>query len=449
MKVLVLAPGSADAAAIVRDLSLCGVDAFPQGWSESVRSAFPSEIERAVFVLPMLGVVDIGEQVEQVRELLGRSTPLLVACQQLTASDRRTILKCGASEIVSPRGWHPAEIAERVLAQLIVDGAVCPIRFGDLWGGTVTMQALYKQIDVVAPLAETVLILGETGTGKERVAHEIHRRSRRPGELMAVNSAEFSTELLGSELFGHERGAFSSADKKREGLLVAAGEGTFFLDEIGDLARDAQAKLLRVVEERKVRPVGGNRWEPVRARLILATRRNLEDSSDDEFRRDLYERLRGFTLKVPPLRERLADLPLLVRRFVDEYNREYGGDRKVPVQALDALFRYSWPGNVRELRLAIRQAAAYAAGAEAPISALHLLDAAHRRNGHLGAENGVKFDPTTETWRQVHDRIRTRYFRAVLKETGGNKDAAAQRAGVSRSQFYEILRGLEHNPDTE
>ena len=136
------------------------------------------------------------------------------------------------------------------------------------------------------------------------------------------------------------------------------------------LAQTAQAKLLRVLEERKVRPVGGNRFEPVRARIILATRRNLEDASDEQFRRDLFERLRGFTLVVPPLRERRSDLPLLVRRFVDEYNREYPGDRKIPPQALDALFRYSWPGNVRELRLAVRQAAAYAPGSEGSISAL-------------------------------------------------------------------------------
>jgi two-component system response regulator HydG len=445
MRVLVLGSGSVDLPAVARDLSVCGIDASWLAWSEGTPFALPPGIDRTVLILPTPGVIDIGEQVEQARETLGTAIPLLVVCQQLTAADRRTILKCGASEIVAPRGWHAGETAERILAELIADGAVHPVRCGDLWGGTAAMQVLYHQIDVVAPLAETVLILGETGTGKERVAHEIHNRSRRPGELMAVNSAEFTPELLGSELFGHERGAFSSADRKREGLLVTAGEGTFFLDEIGDLAPSAQAKLLRVLEERKVRPVGGNRWEPVRARLILATRRNLEDVADGEFRRDLYERLRGFTLRLPPLRERRADLPLLVGRFVDEYNREYGGDRKIPPQTLDSLFRHTWPGNVRELRLAVRQAAAYASGPEGSVSALHLLDAAQRRNGHDEGHK-IPFDPVSDTWRQVHDRTRSHYFRAVLNETGGNKDAAAQRAGVSRSQFYEILRGLDDDP---
>ncbi len=274
------------------------------------------------------------------------------------------------------------------------------------------------------------------------MAQEIHRRSRRPGDLMAVNSAEFTAELLASELFGHERGAFSGAERQRTGLLVAAGEGTFFLDEIGDLTPAAQAKLLRVLEERKVRPVGGNRWEPMRARLVLATRRDLETASEDQFRRDLYERLRGFTLRLPSLRERRADLPLLVQSFLDEYNREYPGTRKVPIGVLDSLFRYTWPGNVRELRLAVRQAAAYASGSDGMISALHLLEATQRQAPQVEPEHSVRFDPARETWRQVNDRVRARYFRAVLAETDGNKEMAAERAGISRSQLYEILKNL-------
>jgi len=259
---------------------------------------------------------------------------------------------------------------------------------------------------------------------------------------MAVNSAEFTAELLGSELFGHERGAFSGAEKQRTGLLVAAGEGTFFLDEIGDLTPAAQAKLLRVIEERKVRPVGGNRWEPVRARLILATRRDLEGAAEEQFRRDLYERLRGFMVRLPPLRERRADLPLLVQRFLDEYNQEYLGARKVPAGVLDSLFRHTWPGNVRELRLAVRQAAAYATGPDGQISALHLLEPAQRQAPQIEPEHSVRFDPTRETWRQASDRMRARYFRAVLAETDGNKEMAAERAGISRSQLYEILKNL-------
>lgn len=443
MRVLVLASDAVDGAAVARELSRGGPDSSFLAVPDRGPLSLPAGVEKVVLVHGKVGVVDLGEQVELVRELLDAQIPLLVCCQQLTPSDHRVILKCGASSIVAPRGWTAAEVAERVLAEYILAGEVRPNRCGDIWGGTPVMQSLYTQIETVAPLSETVLILGETGTGKERIAQELHARSGRPGELFAVNSAEFTQELLGSELFGHERGAFSGADKRREGLLVTAGTGTFFLDEIGDLAPAAQAKLLRVLEERKVRPVGGNRFEPVRARIILATRRNLEDASDEHFRRDLFERLRGFMLTLPPLRERRADIPLLVRRFVDEYNREYPGDRKIPPQAVDALFRHTWPGNVRELRLAVRQAAAYAPGPEGAISTLHLLGASQRRSTYEGRNgHNIPFDPSSDTWKHVHDRARARYIRAVLQETGGNKDAAAHRSGLSRSQFYEILKGL-------
>jgi two-component system response regulator HydG len=440
MRALVLAPKSADAALIVRELSACGVDASASVWPSSVQVR--EGTDRVIAVLSGTSVLDLGEEVARIHEELSVQVPLVVCCQQLTPADRQRIMKCGASAIVAPRTWDGPSVAERVLGELIAAGGVKAQRSGDLWGGTAAMQELYRRIETLAPLAETVLILGETGTGKERVAHELHLHSRRPGKLFAVNSAEFTAELLSSELFGHEKGAFSGADRKRDGLLVAAGDGTFFLDEIGDLAPAAQAKLLRVVEDRQVRPVGSNRFEPVRARLIFATRRNLEDAADDEFRRDLYERLRGFTLRVPPLRERRADLPLLVKRFVDEYNVKYGRECTVPEQILDSLFRHSWPGNVRELRSAVFEAAAYAPNPRGPISAVHLLDATQRRTSLNDDGHSVPFDPTSDTWRQVHDRARVKYFRAVLAQCGGNKDAAMNRTGLSRSQFYEILKSL-------
>lgn len=440
MKILVTASAPFDLAGMVQELVRCGLDPEVLPLCAGVPLRLPKEIDRAVLVLPGREVIEIGEEVSHLREALGPGIQLLVCCPQLTPIDRRAVHECGASALVAPRSWDGKAVAERVLGDLILAGDVTPFRCGDLWGGTAVLQDLYRQIETVAPLHETVLILGETGTGKERVAQEIHRRSGRPGDLIAVNSAEFTAELLASELFGHERGAFSGAERQRTGLLVAAGEGTFFLDEIGDLTPAAQAKLLRVLEERKVRPVGGNRWEPVRARLVLATRRDLEAASEEQFRRDLYERLRGFTLRLPPLRERRADLPLLLQSFLDEYNREYPGARKVPAGVLDSLFRYTWPGNVRELRLAVRQAAAYAS--DGTISALHLLEAVQRQFPQAEPEHSVRFDPAQETWRQVSDRVRARYFRAVLAETDGNKERAAERAGISRSQLYEILKNL-------
>jgi two-component system, NtrC family, response regulator HydG len=444
MRALVLAPTSADGNLVVRELAACGVEASFFVWSGgSATIHFPDGTDRVIAILPGVSVLDLGEHVAQIREDLRVQLPILVCCQQLTPADRQRIIKCGASAIVAPKAWDAASVAERVLGELIASGDVKQRRSGEIWGGTAAMQELYRKIETLAPLAETVLILGETGTGKERVAQELHLRSRRPGKLFAVNCAEFTAELLSSELFGHERGAFSGADRKREGLLVAAGEGTFFLDEIGDLAPAAQAKLLRVVEERQVRPVGANHFEPVRARLILATRRNLEEAADEQFRRDLYERLRGFTLRVPALRERRADLPLLVKCFVDEYNAKYSRECTVPEQVLDSLFRHSWPGNVRELRAAVFEAATYAPNAKGPISAVHLLDAVQRRTTFGENSHSVSFDPSNDTWRQVHDRARAKYFRAVLAECGGNKDVAMHRTGLGRSQFYEILKTLD------
>jgi DNA-binding NtrC family response regulator len=175
----------------------------------------------------------------------------------------------------------------------------------------------------------------------------------------------------------------------------------------------------------------------------LATHRDLEGASvSGSFRQDLYERIRAFTLHLPPLRERRADLPLLSQHFVEEYNRERSGSRTIPEGALDPLFRYHWPGNIRELRQTVRRAAAFADSEAGPISVLTLLDAVQRHRASPSPA-GIPFDPTTDTWKSVQDRARSLYFRSLLTETGGNKELAAKRAGVSRSQLYEILGKIE------
>lgn len=447
MKILLLTPAPFAAAALARELS-------PLGWevgSLALEADEPHDptpaCDIALLVVPRPSMIEVGERVSIAREVLGPTPSLFVCCPQLTPRDHRTVLRCGGSSIVTPRSWDAGPVAERVLGELLTSGQVSPRHCGELWGGTLPMRQLYEQIETLAPLDETVLIVGETGTGKERVAHEIHRLSKRPGALLAVNSAEFAPELLASELFGHARGAFSGAVERRRGLMVAAGEGTFFLDEIGDLAPAAQAKLLRVLEERKVRPVGSNDWEPLRCRLVLATRRDLEDVGEERFRRDLYERLRGFSLRLPPLRERRADIPLLVDRFVAEYNEEYPGDRTIPAGVIDPLFRHTWPGNVRELRLAVRLAAAYAPGPSGAISARHLLEAPNRSDSH-GPAHVVRFDPAADSWRQVQGKLRISYFRALLAGANGNKELAAERAGLSRSQLYEILKHLGDDAGT-
>ncbi|HKX31284.1 MAG TPA: sigma-54 dependent transcriptional regulator [Blastocatellia bacterium] len=403
---------------------------------------FPATIKKAVLIMQEQGVVTVGDRTALVQSLVPPRTSLLLCAPHIAAADRQTLLDCGAHEIVTPRSWAPAHVAERILAELILENLMQPVSCGLLQGATPKMHELYRQLRRLAPLAEPILILGETGTGKELVAKEIHTLSGRGEPFLPVNCPEISPELLSSELFGHEKGAFTGAIQTRKGLIAAAGEGTIFLDEIGDLDPAAQAKLLRVIEDRKVRPIGATRLEPVQARMVFATNRNLEeDCAEGKFRKDLYERLRGFTLELPPLRERRADLPMLFRYFVDGYNQDYDQKLKIPSNALNCLFGHEWPGNVRELRLMARSAAAHA-DASGYISTTRLQESMRTR-GAARPQHVISFDPVNDTWRDVLDRTQVAYFRAVLSAAGGNKEAAAKLAGLSRSQFYEKLKEKE------
>jgi transcriptional regulator with GAF, ATPase, and Fis domain len=406
---------------------------------------------RTVFVFPQPGMVDLGEAIAQVYRSLRVEAEMIVCTHRPSASDRDLLRDCGASSLVTPASWTDVAVAERVLAELILSGDVRPSSFGVFRGATPEMQRVYEEIATLAPLSEPILIRGETGTGKELVAQEIHQRSGRSGGLTSINVAALTPTLIDSELFGHERGAFTGATAQRQGLLAAAGNGTVFLDEIGDLDLASQAKLLRVLEEGMVRPVGGNKWQKIHARVLFATNRDLdEDCADGRFRQDLYERIRGFTLHPPPLRERRADISLLAHHFLEEFNQAYPGNRFIPAGALDPLFRYDWPGNVRELRQVIRHAAAYASKLDGPISAVRLQEAVFGRgNGSVASGTMVRFDPAAETWRDVHDRVQAQYFRAIIAQAGGNKAIAAERAGYRKSQFYEILKQIDKRASGE
>jgi transcriptional regulator with GAF, ATPase, and Fis domain len=408
-----------------------------------------SSIRHCFLLSPEPGFLPFAERIGRLHANVDSATTLVACAPRPTAADRDLLHECGASTVITPEGWRPQQITERILAELVVAEAIQPAGCGELLGATRPMRELYQRLASVAEVREPVIVLGETGTGKELVAREVHRRSGRPGDILALNCAALTPELLESELFGHERGAFSGAMSTRRGLLVEAGKGTVFLDEIGDLALTSQAKLLRVLEERKVRPVGSNRWQPVEARVVLATHRNLEEAvADGRFREDLYHRISGLTLLLPPLRERKGDLLLLAEHFLASYNLEYPGDRFAPPGAFDPLFRHPWPGNVRELRQAIWQAATFAPGRTGPIGALSLQDWTSRQPPQRTARWQVPFDPIEDSWKGVQDRLRKAYFQSVLRECGGNKDEAARRAGISRSQLYLILKEieLEHEP---
>ncbi len=437
-----------DLATLARLIDAREVSVTTRNWNDkSLPSGSLHGLARCFLVSSTQGVLSLGERVTLVRERLSAGVPLVVCGARPTLPDRDVLRNCGATEVVTPADWRPVAVAERILAELALAGLLQPSEFGSLVGTTPEMRELYRKIEVVAPLDEPVLLLGETGTGKELVTAEIHRCSRRTGPLLSINCAAITPELLESELFGHERGAFSGAVTSRKGLLVEAGQGTVLLDEIGDLALSSQAKLLRVIEERQVRPVGANHWQPVHARIVLATNRDLEGaSSASSFRSDLLFRISGFTLALPPLRERKADLLLLAHRFLAQYNRTYPGSRTAAPGCFDPLFRHQWPGNVRELRQAIWQAAAFSSGDHGDISAMALLEWSRRgeRINRAGPDPRRGFEPTAaETWKEVLEKTRASYFKAVLQASGGNKETAARVAGVSRSQLYEILKHID------
>ncbi len=235
--------------------------------------------------------------------------------------------------------------------------------FENIVGHSAAMESLLERLRLVAPAPSTVLIIGESGTGKELIANALHQNSpRADGPFVAVNCGAIPGEILESELFGHERGAFTGAHQRRIGLIESADGGTLFLDEISELSPDLQVKLLRVLEERRVTRVGGNEQISVDFRLVAATNRNLEEwVADGRFRQDLYYRLKVVTLHTPSLRERVEDIPLFVQHFLKIFNDQLGRDVKgVHPSVLAALKRYPWPGNVRELRNVIESLVIFA-----------------------------------------------------------------------------------------
>lgn len=299
-------------------------------------------------------------------------------------------------------------------------------------GDSPAMRALLNNITLVAPSDATVLIHGESGTGKELVARALHAssaRSRRP--LVILNCAALNESLLESELFGHEKGAFTGADKRREGRFVEADGGTLFLDEIGDISPLMQVRLLRAIQEREVQRVGSNQTLSVDVRLIAATHRDLaEEVSAGRFRQDLYYRLNVVTIDMPPLRHRREDIPQLARYFLQRYaERNRKAVQGFTPQAMDLLIHYAWPGNIRELENAVERAVVlltgeYISERELPlaIAGTPVADAPH-------GDDSIQ--PLVEVEKEA--------ILAALERTGGNKTEAARRLGITRKTLLAKL----------
>ena len=309
------------------------------------------------------------------------------------------------------------------------------VGFEGMVGRHPEMVRVYQLITQIAPTPTTVLITGESGTGKELIARAIHRRSERAAQpFVAVNVAAIPETLIESELFGHEKGAFTGAHARRLGRFELAQGGTVFLDEIGSLRLDLQAKLLRVLQEREIERVGGQRTVPVDVRVLAATNVNLKAAVRARtFREDLYYRLNVVPIHVPPLRERRDDIPHLVEHFVRKAARECNRDvRSVSAGALEVLARYDWPGNVRELENVIHRAVVLASG---PV--LHLpdvpLDVAMPEMGaRLTEDDGLPL-------REACDRFERQYVLRVLERVQWNVSRAARLLGVHRNTVLAKL----------
>ncbi|MBV8043112.1 sigma-54-dependent response regulator transcription factor ZraR [Pluralibacter sp.] len=306
---------------------------------------------------------------------------------------------------------------------------VSAAQFG-MVGRSPAMQHLLNDIAMVAPSDATVLIHGDSGTGKELVARALHASSARGAKpLVALNCAALNESLLESELFGHEKGAFTGADRRREGRFVEADGGTLFLDEIGDISPLMQVRLLRVIQEREVQRVGSNHTISVDVRLIAATHRDLaQEVSAGRFRQDLYYRLNVVTIEMPSLRQRREDIPLLAEHFLQRYT---GRNRKVvkgfTPQAMDLLIHYDWPGNIRELENAIERAVVLLTGEFVSERELPLAIAATP----IKALQAHDIQPLVEVEKEV--------IQAALEKTGGNKTEAARQLGITRKTLLAKL----------
>lgn len=303
-----------------------------------------------------------------------------------------------------------------------------------LVGGSPPMARLRELIATVADSDASVLIQGETGSGKEVVARTIHGMSaRRGGPFVAVNCAAFPETLLEAELFGYERGAFTGAAKRREGRLQAAHRGTLLLDELGEMPLAAQAKLLRVLEERRIEPLGGNQSIPIDVRIVSATHRDLRRQiREGRFREDLFFRLNVVVLEVPPLRERKADLPLLVQHFVAKYGRSNEAS-PMSLAAWGALSRYPFPGNVRELAHVIQHAVVLSRGGAFELE--------HLPREVVGGTNGASVAAIGALAGAVKEFERDYIVRA-LAHLGGKRAETAELLGISRKTLWEKLRNL-------
>ena len=339
-----------------------------------------------------------------------------------------------------------ASLKEKLTQEVIYlqDEIRTELKFEEIVGNSDALRRVLAEVETVARTDSTVLIYGETGTGKELVARALHNlSSRKSNAFVKLNCAAIPTGLLESEMFGHEKGAFTGAIAQRIGRFELANRGTVFLDEIGEIPLELQPKLLRVLQEREFERLGSTRTLSTDARLIAATNRDLEAMVEEQkFRSDLYYRLNVFPLRVPSLRERREDIPLLVRHFVQQFSRRMNrGIETIPSEAMNTLVRYDWPGNIRELQNVIERAVIVSTGSVLKVP----LDDLRTRKSSADASNGVSASDDAGKMRGVLEDAERKQILAALKQTdwivAGPKGAAAL-LGMKRSTLQAHMQRL-------
>jgi DNA-binding NtrC family response regulator len=323
------------------------------------------------------------------------------------------------------------------------DGPDRPELFSEIVTAHKSMLSIFKYIEAIAETARPVLITGETGVGKELIARAVHKASGRKGSFVAVNIAGLDDNIFSDTLFGHKKGAFTGASEARIGLVEKAKNGTLFLDEIGDLSPVSQTKLLRLLQEHEFLPLGSDMTKRSTARIITATHQSIMGmQKQGKFRKDLFFRLRGHMLNIPPLRERMEDLPLLVSHFLDEVQSETGSDMEADVHEISSfLDSYPFPGNVRELQMLVHDAASicgYKKLLPNHFKKLLVMPVESLEPGKLIIESGESV--TFGTRLPTLPEVRARLIDEALRRTKGNQSSAAQLIGVTRQAVSKFLK---------
>lgn len=426
------------------DVSHCTIlQALLRGWGYDVALAYSGraaleQVREHVFDLVLCDVrMAEMDGIETLKEIktLNPAIPVLIMTAFSSVETAVEALKTGAQDyLIKPLDFDNLQTTlENALAHTRASASELPSvsasQFG-MVGESPAMQQLLSEIAMVAPSDATVLIHGDSGTGKELVARALHACSERSDKpLITLNCAALNESLLESELFGHEKGAFTGADKRREGRFVEADGGTLFLDEIGDISPMMQVRLLRAIQEREVLRVGSNQTISVDVRLIAATHRDLaQEVQAGRFRQDLYYRLNVVTIETPSLRQRREDIPLLADHFRQRFaERNRKAVKGFTPRAMDLLIHYDWPGNIRELENAIERSVVLLTGEY--ISERELPLAIASQPLPLMTEQAIQ--PLVEVEKEV--------ILAALEKTGGNKTEAARQLGITRKTLLAKL----------